>query len=618
MEGDSDRKVSPERDEKETEKAMKGNQKAFSVPLYSIFSFADSLDCLLILVGTLGAVGTGLVLPIYALVFSETLYEIGSSTGKPEYALYTVYLAIAAFAVGWAERQTTRMRYKYLEAILKQDVAVFDTQIRTGAILDSFSTDFLLIQESLGDKMASFMSHLTTVVAGLALSLRYAWPVGLVVLAIVPLVVAVGASYASLLSKVTYKAQTASGVAATITEEVLSQIRTVYSYVGESKAMASYSKMLKSTVKLEYQEGLVKGVGMGAVMAISYSSWALLCWYGGILTRKGIYKPADILSSLLNMLFGVVAIGYAVSSLTFIVKGVAAYKKIMEIINQTPILKDNMIDGPEADQLEGIIKFKNVCFSYSSRPDAIVLHDFNLLIPARKTLALVGGSGSGKTTVISLLERFYEPTQGQILVDELDIKRLNTKWLRQQIGLVSQEPVLFSISIKENILYGKEDANEEEVMAAAKASNAHDFITNFPEGYNTKVGERGAQLSGGQKQRIALARAILKNPKILLLDEATSALDSASERLIQLTLNELMIGRTTVVIAHRLSTIKKVDTIAVMKDGCIVEMGSHDQLMAKEDGGAYFSLINLQAPDYSNNDTEQTLQVMPNLRYIYK
>ncbi|GLJ21616.1 hypothetical protein SUGI_0402040 [Cryptomeria japonica] len=404
--------------------------------------------------------------------------------------------------------------------------------------------------------MASFMSHLTTVVAGLALSLRYAWPVGLVVPAIVPLVVAVGASYASLLSK--------------------------------SKAMASYSKMLKSIVKLEYQEGLVNGVGMGAIMATSYSSWALLCLYGGILTRKGIYKPADILSSLLNMLFGVVAIGYAVLSLTFIVKGVAAYIEIMEIINQTPILKDN-IDGPEVDQLEGIIKFKNVCFSYPSCPDAIVLHDFNLLIPVRKTLALVGGNGSGKTTVISLLERFYEPTQGQTLIDELDIKRLNTKWLRQQIGLVSQEPILFSISIKENILYGKEDANKEEVMAAAKASNAHDFITNFPEGYNTK------------------------NPKILLLDEATSALDSASERLIQLTLNELMIGRTMVVIAHRLSTIKKVDTIAVMKDGCIVEMGSHDQLMAKEDGSAYFSLINLQAPDYSNNDTEQTLQVMPNL-----
>ncbi|GLJ41488.1 hypothetical protein SUGI_0858610 [Cryptomeria japonica] len=483
MEGASDRKSSPKRDVKEMKKTTKGNPKAPTLPLYHIFSFADALDCILILVGTIGAIGTGLVLPMYDLLFCAVMNGIGLNTHKvPEYALDTVFLAIVAFAVAWAERQTTKMRYKYLEAILKQDVAVFDRQIRTGAILDSFSTDFLLIQESLGDKMASFVSHLTTVVAGFALSLRYAWIVGLVVLAIVPLVVVVGASYASLLCKVTYKGQTALGVAATIAEEVLSQIRTVYSYVGESKAMGSYSKKLKPTVKLGHQEGLVKGVGVGAVKAILYGSWALVCWYAGILTRKGIYNPGDTLSSLFNMLFGVVSIGYVVSSLTFIVKGGAAYNKRMEIINQTPVSKDNLIDGPETDKLEGIIEFKNVDFSYPSRPDVIVLQNINLLVPARKTLALVGGSGSGKSTIICLLERFYEPTQGQILVDGLDIKGLNTMWLRQQIGLVSQEPVLFSTSIKENILYGKEDANEEEVMAAAKASNAHDFITTSPEG----------------------------------------------------------------------------------------------------------------------------------------
>ncbi|GLJ41485.1 hypothetical protein SUGI_0858570 [Cryptomeria japonica] len=634
MEGVSDRKVSPKRDEKEIKitspkrdakeikKAMRENPRALSLPLYSIFSFADALDCLLILVGTIGAVGTGLVLPIYSLFFSRVVNQIGLNTNTvSQYALYIVYLAIAAFAVAWAEiscwmytaeRQTTKMRYKYLEAILKQDVAVFDTQIRTGAILDSFSTDFLLIQESLGDQMASFVSHLATVLAGFAFSLSYEWTVALVVLAIVPLVVAIGALNASLLSKVTYKGQRAQGLAATIAEEVLSQIRTVYSYVGESKAMESYSKKLKTTVGLGYQEGLVKGVGEGTVKGILYASWGMLCWYAGILLRKGISNVGDTLSSIFNMLLGVVAIGYVLSSLTFIVKGGAAYNKIMEIINQTPILKDNLIDGPETDRLEGIIEFKNVDFSYPSRPDAIVLQNLNLLIPARKTLALVGGSGSGKSTIISLLERFYEPTQGQILVDGLDIKGLKTLWLRQQIGLVSQEPVLFSTSIKENILYGKEDANEEEVMAAAKASNAHDFITNFPERYETKVGEKGVQLSGGQKQRIALARAIVKNPKILLLDEATSALDSASERLVQQALDELMIGRTTVVIAHRLSTIKNVDTIAVIKDGCIVEMGSHDQLMAKKGGGAYFSLVNLQAIDYTNNEIEQTVQVMPN------
>ena len=229
---------------------------------------------------------------------------------------------------------------------------------------------------------------------------------------------------------------------------------------------------------------------------------------------------------------------------------------------------------------------------YPARPDVLVFDSVSISIPAGKTVALVGESGSGKSTVISLIERFYDPLSGQVLVDGRDIRQLNLKWLRGHIGLVSQEPALFATSIRENILYGKKDASEAEMIAACRAANCHDFISRLPNGYDTQAGERGTQLSGGQKQRIAIARAVLKNPRILLLDEATSALDAESERVVQEALDNLMVGRTTVVVAHRLSTVRHADVIAVVQGGKVVERGRHEQLL--EANGAYASLVRLQ------------------------
>ena len=253
--------------------------------------------------------------------------------------------------------------------------------------------------------------------------------------------------------------------------------------------------------------------------------------------------------------------------------------------------------GKSLDSVEGNIKFENVHFAYPSRRDQPVCQGYNLTVEAGATVALVGASGSGKSTAVSLVERFYDPDSGVVTLDGVNLRDLNVRWLRQQIGLVGQEPVLFSGSIGFNIATGKPGSTSEEVEAAAKMANAHAFIMEFPEGYDTEVGEKGGQLSGGQKQRIAIARAMIKNPSILLLDEATSALDNESEKVVQEALDDLLAKqkRTTIVIAHRLSTIRYADKIAVVDKGSIVEEGSHDQLMAKGPDGYYYKLNNTRA-----------------------
>jgi ATP-binding cassette subfamily B (MDR/TAP) protein 1 len=277
---------------------------------------------------------------------------------------------------------------------------------------------------------------------------------------------------------------------------------------------------------------------------------------------------------------------------TFLRARTAAYP-IFQMIERSTVNKASSKTGRTLPAVDGHIQFRNVHFSYPSRPDVVILDRFSLDFPAGKIVALVGGSGSGKSTVVSLIERFYEPLSGSIRLDGHDIKELDVKWLRRQIGLVNQEPALFATSIRENILYGKENATMEEINHAAKLSEAITFINQLPERYETQVGERGIQLSGGQKQRIAISRAILKNPSVLLLDEATSALDAESEKSVQEALDRVMVGRTTVVIAHRLSTIRNADMIAVVDGGRIVETGTHEQLMANP-CSAYSSLIQLQ------------------------
>ncbi|XP_073305508.1 ABC transporter B family member 2-like [Primulina huaijiensis] len=375
-------------------------------------------------------------------------------------------------------------------------------------------------------------------------------------------------------------------------EEAIGNVRTVQAFVGEDKAVKSYSMSLLNTYKYGKKAGLAKGLGLGTLQCVLFLSWSLLVWFTSMVVHKNIANGGESFTTMINVVIAGLSLGQAAPNVTSFIRAKTAAYSIFQMIERNTMSKSSSKNGRKLHNVEGHIQFKNVTFSYPSRPDVLIFDKLCLDFPSGKIVALVGGSGSGKSTVISLIERFYEPLQGNILLDGNDIRELDLKWLRQQIGLVNQEPALFATTIRDNIQYGKNDATIEEITSAAKLADAIEFINNLPDRFETQVGERGIQLSGGQKQRIALARATVKNPSILLLDEATSALDADSEKSVQEALDHVMVGRTTVVVAHRLSTIRNADIIAVVQDGAIVETGSHEDLISRPDS-AYSSLVQL-------------------------
>ncbi|XWS32858.1 hypothetical protein CRYUN_Cryun22dG0026200 [Craigia yunnanensis] len=597
-------------------------KKEQSLPFYQLFTFADKYDYLLMISGSLGAIIHGSSMPFFFLLFGEMVngfgknqYDLPKMTHEvAKYALYFLYLGLIVCLSSYAEiacwmysgeRQVSTLRKKYLEAVLKQDVGFFDTDARTGDIVFSVSTDTLLVQDAISEKVGNFIHYLSTFLAGLVVGFVSAWRLALLSVAVIPGIAFAGGLYAYTLTGLTSKSRESYANAGIIAEQAIAQVRTVYSYVGENKTLNSYSDAIQNTLKLGYKAGMAKGLGLGCTYGIACMSWALVFWYAGVFIRNGQTDGGKAFTAIFSAIVGGMSLGQSFSNLGAFSKGKAAGYKLMEIVKQKPSIMQDHSDGKVLPEVNGNIEFKDVTFSYPSRLDVVIFRNFSIFFPAGKTVAVVGGSGSGKSTVVSLMERFYDPNQGQVLLDNVDIKTLQLKWLRDQIGLVNQEPALFATTILENILYGKPDATMDEVEAAASAANAHSFITLLPNGYNTQVGERGVQLSGGQKQRIAIARAMLKNPKILLLDEATSALDAGSESIVQEALDRLMVGRTTVVVAHRLSTIRNVDSIAVIQQGQVVETGTHGELIAK--AGAYASLIRFQEMvgnrDFANPST---------------
>ncbi|GAV77509.1 ABC_tran domain-containing protein/ABC_membrane domain-containing protein [Cephalotus follicularis] len=596
--------------------------KTHQVSLFKLFTFADSFDYVLMGLGSIGAIVHGASVPVFFIFFGQLINTVGvlaflfpkeAAPKVAKYSLDFVYLSVAILFSSWlevacwmhtGERQAAKMRMAYLRSMLNQDISLFDTEASTGDVIAAITSDIIVVQDALSEKVGNFLHYISRFLAGFIIGFARIWQISMVTLSIVPLIAIAGGLYAYVATGLIASVRKSYVKAGEIAEEVIGNVRTVQAFVGEERAVKSYREALLNTYKYGRKAGLAKGLGLGSMHCVLFLSWALLVWFTGIVVHKNIANGGDSFTTMLNVVIAGLSLGLAAPDVSAFIRARIAAYPIFEMIERNTVSKASSKTGRKLDKVEGHIEFKDVSFSYPSRPDVVIFSKFCLDFPSGKIVALVGGSGSGKSTVISLIERFYEPLSGHVLFDGNDIRELDLKWLRQQVGLVNQEPALFATSIRENILYGKDDATIEEITRAAKLSEAITFINNLPDRFETQVGERGIQLSGGQKQRIAISRALVKNPSILLLDEATSALDSESEKSVQEALDRVMVGRTTVVVAHRLSTIRNADVIAVVEGGKIVETGSHDELISDQNS-AYASLIQLQEVASSQRHTSQ-------------
>uniref|UniRef100_A0A453FAA4 Uncharacterized protein n=1 Tax=Aegilops tauschii subsp. strangulata TaxID=200361 RepID=A0A453FAA4_AEGTS len=599
------------RDGEEKKEGGHGKRVSFT----GMFRYADRTDQLLMLVGTLAALANGVSQPLMTVIFGDMIDAFGGATSDNvlhrvnKAVLSFVYLGIGTAVVSFlqvacwtitGERQATRVRSLYLKSVLRQDISFFDVEMTTGQIVSRMSGDTVLVQDAIGEKVGKFLQLVATFIGGFVVAFVKGWLLSLVMLACIPPVVIAGGAVAKVLSTISSKGQESYSDAANVVEQTIGSIKTVASFNGEKQAIGDYNKLINKAYKTTVKEGLANGFGMGSVFFIFFSSYGLAIWYGGKLILTKGYTGGEVISILFAIMTGAMSLGNATPCMTAFAEGQSAAHRLFTTIKRKPEIDPDDKTGRQLEDIKGDVELRDVYFSYPARPEQLIFDGFSLHVSSGTTMAIVGESGSGKSTVISLVERFYDPQAGEVLIDGINIKSLQLDSVRGKIGLVSQEPLLFMTSIKDNITYGKEGATIEEIKRAAELSNAANFIDKLPNGYDTMVGQRGAQLSGGQKQRIAIARAIIKNPKILLLDEATSALDVESERIVQEALNRIMVDRTTLVVAHRLTTVRNADCISVVQQGKIVEQGPHDELVVNPDG-AYSQLIRLQ----EHNEEEQ-------------
>ncbi|KAG8435252.1 hypothetical protein GDO86_013268 [Hymenochirus boettgeri] len=612
------------------------------VGFFELLRFADSVDIILMIVGLICALASGTGLPIMIIIFGEmtdafvasgaqstnqtsanislspsSCARIGTIDIEAEmtrYSYYYVGIGCAVFVLSvlqvWtyllaANRQTHRIREKYFKAVLHQDMSWFDT-IQIGTLNTRLTEDINTIHEGLGDKICIFMQYFSTFISGVVIGFVHGWKLTLVILSVSPVLALSAMIWAKLLATYTTKELSSYAKAGAVAEEILFAIRTVVAFNGQQKAMKSYDRNLEEAKKVGIRKSITTNTSMGLTQLVIFAAYALGFWYGTKLTvdEPQTYSIGKVLIVFFSVLIGTFSLGQAAPNLESIANARGAAYEVYKTINKPRLIDSSSNEGHKLDRLVGQIEFKNINFSYPSRPDIQILKGLNLTVEAGKTVALVGASGCGKSTTIQLLQRFYDPAKGEVTVDGHDLRTLNIKWLRENIGVVSQEPILFGATIKENIRYGREDVTDAEIEQATKEANAYDFISKLPDTYETMVGERGAQLSGGQKQRIAIARALVRNPKILLLDEATSALDTQSESIVQSALDKARAGRTTIVIAHRLSTIRTADLIAGFHNGAVVELGTHEELMKKQ--GVYYSLVMLQKSGDKEKDEEES------------
>ncbi|KAF0761221.1 ATP-binding cassette sub-family B member 8, mitochondrial [Aphis craccivora] len=493
------------------------------------------------------------------------------------------------------ENVAIRMKYNLFSSILKQELEFFD-KTRTGDILQRLTTDVQDFKSSFKLVIIQGLKNVTQLIGGVYALYNTSPEMTGAVAIILPTIIVIGTFFGSILRRLSKLAQEQGTRSTIIAEEVIGNMRTVRAFASESTECERFLTEIENNGLLHKKLGY--GIGLFQASSNVFLNGIVLgtIILGGQLMTTSSLDPGQLMSFLMVTQMLQHSLGQFSLLFGHYVKGVSAGSRIFEYINKTP--KTLINDGIKIPHhsFKPEIEFKDITFSYPTRPEQVILKDFNLTLPPGKVVAVVGSSGNGKSTIAALLMRFYDVNSGSIIIDGVDIKKLDQTWLRKRvIGLINQEPVLFAMSILENIRYGKPEATDIEVIEAAKIANADSFITSFPNGYNTIVGERGVTVSGGQKQRIAIARAILKNPAILILDEATSALDTESEMHVQSALESVTKGKTVLVIAHRLSTVKNADVIVVLNKGEIVEIGDHNTLLKKK--GFYWNLMNQQTSD---------------------
>ncbi|KAF7901786.1 uncharacterized protein EAF01_007085 [Botrytis porri] len=586
----------------------------------NLYRFSTTNDIIIMVISAICSIAAGAALPLMTVIFGQLAgtfadYFAGQSTRADfdhtinHMVLYFIYLAIAEFTtiyistVGFiyvGEHISGKIRAQYLAACLRMNIGFYD-KLGSGEITTRITADTNLVQDGISEKVGLTINALATFFTAFVIGFIKSWKLTLILtstVAAITLIMGGGSRWIVKYSKQSLGSYATGG---SIAEEVISSIRNATAFGTQDKLARQYDKHLAEAEKYGYKTKFSLAIMVGGMFLVIYLNYGLAFWMGSRFLVKGEISLSNILTILMSIMIGAFAFGNVAPNAQAFTTAISAAAKIFNTIDRVSPLDPTSIEGIKLDHVEGTVELKNIKHIYPSRPEVTIMDDVSLVIPAGKMTALVGASGSGKSTIVGLVERFYDPVGGQVLIDGHDVSTLNLRWLRQQISLVSQEPTLFGTSIFENIRHGligtkfeheNEERQRELVIEASKMANAHDFVSALPEGYETNVGERASLLSGGQKQRIAIARAMVSDPKILLLDEATSALDTKSEGVVQAALEVAAEGRTTITIAHRLSTIKDADNIVVMTEGRIVEQGTHNDLLARQ--GAYYRLIEAQ------------------------
>jgi ATP-binding cassette, subfamily B, bacterial len=490
-----------------------------------------------------------------------------------------------------AERGMADLRKELYDKIISQNISFFEER-RVGELTSRITTDIEQLQNIFSITLAEFLRQVVILIVGIAIIAFLTPKLSLIMLATFPAIVILAMFFGKYIRKLSKERQDKLADTNIVVEETFQSFNIVKSFANEWYESIRYAKSIEKVVKISIDFAKVRGLFFVFIITFLFGGLFFILWRGALMVQAGEMEIGDLIS----FIFYTGILGGAIASFgslyTAISQGIGATERIMEILDSEQEIGD-IKARPFPEKLKGEISFENVSFAYPSRKDITVLKEINFEIKEGSKVALVGQSGSGKSTLVQLLMKFYKLSGGQIKVDGRNIDEYDVSKFRAAMGIVPQDVILFGGTIRENILYGKPEATEEEIIIAAEQSNSLEFINGFPEGFETIVGDRGVKLSGGQKQRIAIARALLKDPAILLLDEATSSLDAESERVVQEALDRLMEGRTTIIIAHRLATIKDVDCIYVLKKGKIVESGTHSELSIKMDG-VYSSLAKLQ------------------------